>query len=584
MIGFGREISTYSCAKSKEFLLSAEGSYCSQSLAGNTRKYHGLLVHRGRVLFSTCDEFLNGERISVASYAGTVQDKGLRHRYGFSLYPPRFFYAVGGAVLCKTIEFDGQCHLRYTLWGEGELRIVPLVTDRSIHDTRGTPDIAGRPTVTGVQMDHLTLSGDGCTFTPGPNWYRNVWYEEDFARGFACQEALYTPGCFETRGRNWSASLHAAVPGGEPPHPSDHRVPRDPLSCLRTAARDFLVGETLIAGYHWFPESWGRDTFVSLPGLLLTQEMFREAEVVFRYFARRMKRGLIPNRIPDSYHSSDATLWFVWALGEYERYGGRRAFIAEMKPYLEEIMARYGESEIASLDGDLIRVTPQSTWMDTAWTPREGKPVEINALWIHALTYATVCDLETPVRPQSARRSFGRFWNEEKGYFCDRIDPVDTTLRPNQIFALSLGLANPEQETRTLEVIRKHLLTPYGLRTLAPGEPGYQGCYAGDASYHNGSVWPWLLGPYVQASLHAGGNPNLLRILLQPLFTHLYDAGLGTVSEYFDGDPPHLPRGCIAQAWSVAEVLRGHRLIEDTIGNNTSLNSSGLAGSYHDPS
>jgi glycogen debranching enzyme len=186
----------------------------------------------------------------------------------------------------------------------------------------------------------------------------------------------------------------------------------------------------------------------------------------------------------------------------------------------------------------------------------------VNALWIHALEYAVRCEISTPVRPESARRSFERFWNEEKGYFCDRIDPVDTTLRPNQIIALSLGMADSTQEKRALESIRRHLLTPYGLRTLAPGEPGYRGRYEGDASYHNGSVWPWLLGPYTEAALRAGENPDLLRLLFPPLFAHLYDAGLGTVSEYFDGNPPHAPRGCIAQAWSVAEVLRAHRMIE----------------------
>jgi glycogen debranching enzyme len=562
MITLGREIRDYSVARKKEFLLTAEGHYCSQSLAGNTRKYHGLLVRHGRVLLSTCDEYLDGEHISVASYAGSIQDEGLHRLYGFSLYPPRFYYAVGDTLLCKTIEFDGQVRLRYAIWGEGELRVIPLVADRDIHALQGATSVRGNPGPEGVEMDHLILTGEGCSFTSHPDWYRNIRYEEDCTRGYPCQEDLYTPGYFTVRGKNWDASVHAAAPGVMSLPPFHPEVPRDPLSCLRHAARAFRVGETLVAGYHWFPETWGRDTFVSLPGLLLDPRKFREAEAVFRYYARRMKKGIIPNRVPDSYHSSDATLWFVWALAQYEQEGGRNEFLAEMKPFLEEILSQYGESEVATLEGDLIRVAPQSTWMDTAFTPREGKPVEVNALWIHTLTYASRSGLEPPYRPEMVRRSFDRFWNEDKGYFCDRLDPSDTALRPNQLLALSLGLVDPNRGKQVLEVLRRRLLTPFGLRTLAPGETGYRGQYEGDASYHNGSAWPWLMGHYVQASLGAGEKPERMRILLRPLLVHLYDAGLGTISEYFDGDPPHSPGGCIAQAWSVAELVRAYCLIE----------------------
>jgi glycogen debranching enzyme len=562
MIIFGREIKKYRDAKRKEFLLTTEDGYCSQSLAGNTRKYHGLLVHRGRVAFSTCDEFFNGERISVASYPEAFQDEGLRWLYGFSSFPPSYSYGIDGALVEKTIEFDGSVHLRYRIRGEGTLRVVPLVTDRSIHETRVRPDITGTPTGDGVKMDHLILRGEGCSFTSRPDWYRNVWYEEDFVRGYACQEDLFTPGFFEVEGRNWNISIHASVPGLEAFLPRTVPAPTEPLDCLSSAAESFLCRDTILAGFHWFSQPWGRDTFVSLPGLLLEQGMFRQAEAVFRYFARRMRKGLIPNRIPDTYHSSDATLWFVWAMEQYLLYGGSSAFLEEMKPFLEEILTQYGESGVAMLDGDLIRVEPQSTWMDTRYTPRDGKPVEVNALWVHTLEFGAACGLDTPIQPRSARRSFHRFWNEEKGFFCDRIDPVDTALRPNQLIPLSLGLADPERSAQALEVIRRELLTPYGLRTLAPGVTGYRGRYEGDASYHNGSVWPWLLGPYVQASLRAKENPGSLRLLLQPLFAHLYDAGLGTVSEYFEGDPPHDPLGCISQAWSVAEILRAYRMIE----------------------
>jgi glycogen debranching enzyme len=566
MIAFGREIRDLSVAKKKEFLLAAEGDYCSQSLAGNTRKYHGLLVHHDRVLLSTCDEYLDGERISVATYAGLVQKEGLRWLYGFSLYPPCFSYIVGDTFLCKTIEFDGQVCLRYAIWGDGELRVVPLIADRSIHALQEARHPEGHPIANGVEMEHLVLTGDGCSFIPRPDWYRNIQYDEDCTRGFPCLEDLYTPGYFGVQGRNWSVTVRAMVRDAVPTRLSKRPAPRDPLSCLRYAADDFIIGETMVAGYHWFPESWGRDTFVSLPGLLLDRGMFRKAEEIFRYFARRMKRGIIPNRIPDSYHSSDATLWFLWALTQYGMWGGRQEFLAEMKPFVEEILSEYGEGGVATLEGDLIRVAPQSTWMDTAFTPREGKPVEVNALWIHALAQAPLFGLEPPLRPEMARKSFDRFWNEDAGHFYDRIDPMDAALRPNQLIALAVGLGDLDQRKRALETIQRHLLTPYGLRTLAPAEPGYRGRYAGDASYHNGSVWPWLLGPYVEASLRSGNSPDRLRCVLRPLLIHLHDAGLGTVSEYFDGDPPHSPGGCIAQAWSVAELLRAHRLIDRAAG------------------
>ncbi len=573
MIGFGCDIREYPFARNKEFLLTAGGSYCSQSLAGNTRKYHGLLVHQGRVLLSTCDEYLNGKQISVASYAGTVQKGGLRHLFGFSLFPPRFYYAVGDAFLCKTIEFDGRVRLTYTIWGDGELQVIPLVADREIHALQDTLPIEGHPSMDGVEMSFLKLKGDGCLFIPRPDWYRNVWYEEDQTRGYPCQEDLYTPGYFGAQGRNWKVAIEATVPGVESIPLSHHAVPQNPFSCLRAAAADFLVGEAIIAGYHWFPESWGRDTFVSLPGLLLDVGKFRESEAVFRHFARRMKKGIIPNRIPDSYHSADATLWFVWALAQYRKGGGRKEFLVEMIPILEEILSGYGNDGVATLEGDLIRVEPQSTWMDTKYTPREGKPVEVNALWIYMLDFAAELGLDLPVRLTSVRRSFEQFWDTEKNYFSDCIDPRDSALRPNQVIPLALGLADAEQTTGALEAVRRHLLTPYGLRTLAPGEPIYQGRYAGDASYHNGSIWPWLLDPYIEASLAAGADPDRLEWLLHPLLAHLTDAGLGTISEYFDGDPPHRPGGCIAQAWSVAGLLHAHHRIQQAQQNRPATES-----------
>jgi hypothetical protein len=562
MIAFGREIQDYQFAKKKEFLLTAGGSYCSQSLAGNTRKYHGLLVHQGRVSFSACDEFLNGKRISSASYIGSIQDGGLRYLQSFCLYPPRFLYEVEGAALRKTIDFYGALRLRYEIVGEAELRVVPLITDRGVHETLDNLTISSQAEKNLVRMHHLSITGHGCNFVERPDLYRDLWYEQDFLRGYDHTENLYSPGWFEAKGKDMCITLRADIPHPPEKAKRNARPPHDTLQCLTLAAEDFLAGDTILAGYHWFTESWGRDAFVSLPGLLLERGKFYEAERIFRFFARRMKNGLIPNRVPDTYNSSDATLWFVRGLEEYHQYGGRSVFLAEMKPVLEEIMCTYGDSGVATLQDDLIQVAPQSTWMDTVHTSREGKPVEVNALWVNALEFTSRWGLESPVRPDRARAAFARFWNEDAGCLYDRIDPIDPSLRPNQVIALALGLLDdPDREKNALDVVQKHLLTPYGLRTLASKEEGYHGRYQGDVSYHNGCVWPWLLGPYIDAALRQGKDPSRLYLLIQPLLVHLQDAGLGTISEFFDGDAPYHPGGCIAQAWSVAEILRCYRLL-----------------------
>ncbi|MDD1673869.1 MAG: amylo-alpha-1,6-glucosidase [Methanomicrobiales archaeon] len=563
MIVFGSELHNYQTARRKEFLLMAGGSYCSQTLAGNTRKYHGLLVHRGRVVFSTCDEFLNGKRLSVAAYGGFIEDTGLRYLQSIRLYPLRFVYEVDGVVLQKTLEFDGALHLRYELFGDAKLCVIPLVTDRSIHETRHNLEIRGKADATGITFNHLFINGEGCNFVERPDTYWNLWYEEDFARGYAHTENLHSPGSFEASGENITVSLHGTVP--DPVSSQDREkieTPQNPIQCLSHAADDFVVGDAILAGYHWFPEPWGRDTFVSLPGLLLERGKFREAEAVFRFFARRCRKGLILNHFPDDYNSSDATLWFVHALEQYCQYGGRNTFLQEMLPVLEGIMSEYGESGVASLERDLIHVTPQSTWMDTRYTPREGKPVEVNALWVNAVLFAARLKLDPPVDPVQVRSAFSRFWNEDKGYLSDRIDPLDLSLRPNQVIALALGIVDPNLGRKALAILHHRLLTPYGLRTLASDEPGYQGRYQGDAGYHNGSVWPWLLGPFIDAEVRYGTDPYSLTLLLHPLLAHLHDAGLGTISEYFDGDPPYEPRGCIAQAWSVAEVFRSCQILD----------------------
>ncbi len=231
-----------------------------------------------------------------------------------------------------------------------------------------------------------------------------------------------------------------------------------------------------------------------------------------------------------------------------------------MKPVIGTILVEYPASPVASLDHELISVVPKSTWMDTGFTPREGKPVEINALWVNALMEAEAMGIRTSAGHEAAREEFQRFWNQNEQCLYDCIDPFDPSVRPNQVIAIALGLVNPDQSTAALTTVNTFLLTPYGLRTLSKTDPKYQGRYTSDSSYHNGCVWPWLTGYYIEALIRNGLPRKRAAQILSPVLGHIREAGMGYISEIFDGDLPHLPGGCIAQAWSVAEIARAYRL------------------------
>ena len=335
----------------------------------------------------------------------------------------------------------------------------------------------------------------------------------------------------------------------------------------------------MIAGYPWFTD-WGRDTMIALPGILIARGRLEEAREVLRGFLAHLDGGMIPNRFPDrgerpEYNTADATLWMFHAVQEYLQAGGDESFLRdEFFPAAKEIVrwhltgTRHG-IRVDPADHLLAAGEPgvQLTWMDTGATPRRGKPVEINALWYKALRLMEQWGAaESGREADLVRSAFQRsFWNQARGCLFDVVGPDDASLRPNQIFAISLPFSPlaPEQQQAVVRAVEKHLLTPYGLRTLAPDEPGYIGRYAGgpaerDAAYHQGTVWPWLIGPFVRAYLAAFGrsetNLQHCRDLLRPLEAHLEEACLGSVSEIFDGDPPHRPGGAPAQAWSVGEL------------------------------
>jgi predicted glycogen debranching enzyme len=363
-------------------------------------------------------------------------------------------------------------------------------------------------------------------------------------------------------------------------------VDSDPL---RRAANQFIVrrGEqsTVIAGYHWFSD-WGRDTMIALTGLTLATGRPELAQSILREFAAHVDRGMLPNRFPDAgeapeYNTVDATLWFFEAARALIAHIGGVEWVREhLYPVLADIIAwhergtRYGIR--VDDDGLLSAGEPgvQLTWMDAKvgdWvvTPRRGKPVEIQALWYNALRFMQELAPDGGAHYQAladrARNSFlPLFWNEAAGCLYDVADggKRDGSIRPNQIFALSLThkLVPADKARRILEVVEQHLLTPYGLRTLSPTDPQYRGRYEGDprsrdSAYHQGTVWPWLIGPFVTAwkAVHGSSAPERWTAELR---RYMLDEGVGQIPEVFDGDAPHRPGGCIAQAWSVAEVLR----------------------------
>ena len=364
----------------------------------------------------------------------------------------------------------------------------------------------------------------------------------------------------------------------------------DQFVVRRDLADTTTDGKTIIAGYHWFGD-WGRDTMIALPGLTLATGRADIAKQILLSFARYIDGGMLPNNFPDAggrpeYNTVDAALWFFEAVRQYFAATQDNETLAKLFPVMAQMIdahvagTRY-QIHVDQVDGLLYAGEPgvQLTWMDAKvgdWvvTPRIGKPVEINALWFNALE--TMAGLASAAKQSAepfaklaarAKQSFAKFWNSSAGYCYDVIDAPgignDTTLRPNQIFAVSLPQSPlpAEQQKAVVDICALRLLTSHGLRSLAQSESGYQGHYGGssrerDGAYHQGTVWGWLLGPFVLAHLRVYKDRAAAISFLEPLGKQIHSHGLGTLSEIFDGDAPFTPRGCIAQAWTVAEVLR----------------------------
>ena len=370
------------------------------------------------------------------------------------------------------------------------------------------------------------------------------------------------------------------------------------LGDLRRAAAAFVVkrgesGRSVIAGYHWFAD-WGRDTMIALPGLCLSEGRHDVARTILAEFARYVDGGMIPNRFPDGgeppeYNAVDASLWIVVTVHRVVEATGDREFARQrlkdtVAPILDGYRAGTRHGIRMTPDGLITQGEPgvQLTWMDAKvgdWvvTPRRGYAVEIQALWYNALLIGADLARDAGEIPRATewtslagtvRDSFLRtFWSDSAGYLADVVagGTRDLSLRPNQLYAIGLphALLSRDKALRVLDAVKRHLLTPVGLRTLAPSDPHYQGRYDGgvrtrDAAYHQGTAWPFLMGIYFDAAirLHGEEGKTAAREWLAAFAPHLKEAGLGTISEVFDGDPPHRPGGAIAQAWSVAELLR----------------------------
>jgi len=557
---YGREVQVPGVARNLEFLMTSGNAYSSSTVSGNTRKYHGLFVNNGRLLLAGLDEMVNGIRFSSQHYEGASNDTGLRYLHAFSVYPPSWIYKIDDIFMKKTITFDGNLQVVYDVLGDADLWIRPLITDRSVHEVLRDPHPHCIHERDGVRWGDLLFEGD-LSYEPHPDTYRNVWYQREHERGYESVEDLHSPGVFHGRVRDSTVTFRCTGNIHVLQNTARTQSPQTSLDWLEWASDAFCHGDEIFAGYHWFCESWGRDSTISVTGLLIERGLKDEARLVLKRLSDMIQGGVLPNRFPDNYHTSDASLWFIHALFRYRRRWGDDNFMEKMKPVIGTILENYPFSHVASLDHYLISVAPKSTWMDTDFTPREGKPVEINALWVNALKEADAMGIRTLVSPESAREEFQRFWNQAGQCLNDRIDPVDHSIRPNQVIAIALGLVDPEQATSALNTINKLLLTPYGLRSLSPLDQNYHGRYTGDRSYHNGCVWPWLTGYYIEALIRNGIQRERGAQILLPILHHLREAGAGYISEIFDGDPPYLPGGCIAQAWSVAEIARAYRLL-----------------------
>jgi predicted glycogen debranching enzyme len=618
-----------------------------------------------RVFLTKLDEDViigdSTNRLGANEFQNGFFPQGYDFLQEFSISPfPKYIYSVQHVQVAKTIFMPygkNAVVIQYDVRNENasdvEVKVFPIVNWRSFHSTtekseaqRAFQQENGEKEARIIfrsPESALLLKSTDARYVVKEQWIEQLYLREEAHRGESCLDDCLQPGYFEFEVKAGREENHTVIAVADEDKTNavrilselasspnglrlllDAEVKRcenlltsfyvshksirvsDWLSWLILATDSFVVRgrreeeRVVMAGYPWF-ESWGRDTFISLPGLLLATGRFEDARKVLLSYARYCKEGLIPNFIPDkgeqaSYNTVDATLWYVNAVFQYLKYTGDLNLVHErLWDTLTGILDNHvhGTSYGIHVDSDgLLLHGPQLTWMDASFegkpeTPRAGKAVEIQALWYNALNILELLsrkfredrraeDLRS--LGERAKRNFEKFWDAERNCLYDVIaqDCPDSSLRPNQVIAAALDftMLDTSEAANVVDVVERELLTPYGLRTLERSDPRYTGIYVGDRrsrdmAYHNGTVWPWLLGPFTTAFLKTKGpkdpaRDNALKNLLTPLFVkQILEAGLGTLSEIFDGDSPHKPRGCVAQAWSVAEPLRAY--MEDVL-------------------
>ncbi len=611
------------------------GGYRSTTIVCcNTRKSHGLMVcpideqdEHNYVLLSSLDETViqQGQSFNLAihRFPGNYEPRGHKYITDFGYTPcPTLTYRVGGVLLRKEmlwIHQQTRMLIRYTLveaHSPTKLRLRPFLAFRDAHALSSANMFAdghSYPIPNGIKSRlyegfpwlHMQTA-KACEFVAAPDWYYNFEYAEEARRGYPSHEDLLTTGYFETEIACGESVIICC--GTEEADPAkigemfEEELARrsdkvDFISCLRHSARQFIVRHgdktEVVAGYPWFGR-WGRDTFIALPGITLTQGMVDACREVIDTMTREMKDGLFPN-MGTAYNSVDAPLWFFWTLQQLEKHIGPDevwgAYGKAMKEILEAFRRGIGGA-IAVHDNGLVWASSPGhalTWMDAVVdgvpvTGRDGYQVEINALWYNAVCYTLALAEKAGDAgfvkawkdlPGLTGRSFlEKFWFKQEAYLADYVDDKEANwyIRPNQIIACALPytMLSHDQVMSVAAVVKQHLLTPKGLRTLSPRNIHYEGRYGGDQptrdrQYHQGTVWPWLLEHYAKVNfdLYGAGFVAEAEELLAGFEEDIASYGIGSVCEIYDGDPPHSQCGAISQAWSVGAVLRINEMVNE---------------------
>jgi len=566
--------------------------------------------------------------LGIHKYPGGIyQPKGHKYVRDFSMAPvPYLIYRVGGVVLKKEMilmENHDRVLIRYTLMeahSPTKLRFRPFLAFRNVHSLHranmflndkyeNVPNGIRMRLYAGYSPLYMQFSKKP-EYVHVPNWYYNIEYQEEMLRGYDYQEDLFVPGFFELsikKGESivFSAGTEEVSPGSlktSYTREINNRIPRDNFeNCLYNAAQQFVIKKgnksEVIAGFPWFGR-WGRDTFIALPGLTLISGNENAFWSVINTMVSELKGPLFPNAgngDGSNFQSVDAPLWFFWALQQYSVITGKSVDI--WKNYgkkMKKVLEGYRDGtdyDIKMQDNGLLRAGQPGialTWMDAVAygkpvTPRTGLAVEVNALWYNAIRFAM--DLAKDAGDKAFVKSWeplaemipaafvNTFWLKDKQYLADVVNngEIDRSLRPNQIFAASLpySMIDDEKKQAVIKSVEKELLTSRGLRTLSPQDKNYKGIYSGnqgqrDEAYHQGTVFPWLLGHFAEAylNLHGKSGANYIKKLYKGFEEVMTEAGIGTVSEVYDGDPPHKPGGAVSQAWSVAELIRIKYLLD----------------------